>query len=275
MKIDNLFLENFVRDLKEPEDFFRGRCLASGFSLPDNILLFFHDFTAPMPNAHGRHTVVIPLDDMTYFVERKKIELNPGMILYIPPYAVRFLHPDSPGYRRLFITFDTTGVQSYLPQTGAYELHENDEKLHAFLQEYRSGAMEDISISLMKFLNSQKAVCRRAVSESELPPKIVQVISGIESRISEIYGIKSLADSVEISESRLRALFRRHLGVSIGKFIAEKKMDYARNSLLNSNLSIADIAKNCGFSNVYVFSAFFKRNAGIPPLYFRQKNKRT
>ena len=122
----------------------------------------------------------------------------------------------------------------------------------------------------MKFLNSQKSVYYRALSESELPEMIVQVISRIESQLSEVCCIKSLSASLDISESRLRALFRQHMGVSIGKFIAEKKMDYARYSLLNSNASIADIARNSGFANVYVFSAFFKRNAGLSPLRFRQ-----
>ena len=270
MKNDNLFLEDFVKDVVEPEDLFKGRCLPANFSLPDNILIFFHDFTAPVPDSHGRHTIVIPLDAMTYFVERKKIELGPGLFLYIPPYAVRFLHPDSPGYRRLFITFDVRGTQPYLPQVGVYELAENNKMLETFLHEYTSGPIESASIALMNFLNSQKSVCYRALSESELPEIIVQAISRIESQISEVYCIKSLSDSLNISESRLRALFRQYMGVSIGRFIAEKKMDYARYSLLNSALPIADIAKNCGFANVYVFSAFFKRNAGLSPLRFRQ-----
>ena len=273
MKNDNLFLENFVRNLSEPEDLFKGRCLPANFALPDNILLFFHDFIAPLPNSHGRHTVVIPMDRMTYFVERKKIELDPGLFLYIPPYAVRFLHPDSPGYRRIFITFDIKETQPYLPQMGTYELAANSEQLHAFLHEYTSGSIEAASITLMKFLSLRKTAYPSALSESELPEIIVQAISRIESQIAGVYSIKSLAGSLDISESRLRALFRQHMGVSIGRFIAEKKMDYARYSLLNSNASITDIAKNSGFANVYVFSAFFKRNAGLSPLHFRQRKK--
>ena len=216
---------------------------------------------------------MLPLDKMTYFVERRRIELTPGLCLYIQPYAVRFLHPDSPGYRRLFITFDTKGTQPYLPQAGVYELAESSARLHSFLREYMSEPIESASIALMNFLSSLKSVYSRAISESELPERIAQAISLIESQLSEVYCIKSLSDSVGISESRLRALFRQHMGVSIGRFIAEKKMDYARYSLLNSDASIADIAKNSGFANVYVFSAFFKRNAGLSPLRFRQSNK--
>lgn len=273
MKNDNSFLENFAKNLEEPEDFFKGRCLPAGFALPDNILMFFHDYTLPMPNSHGRHTLVIPLDRMTYFVERKKIELSPGLILYIPPYAVRFLHPDSPGYRRLFITFDTKGVQPYLPQMGAYELRKNYGILRSFLDKYKTGPMAETSIALMNFLSEQKSVRSGISTESKLPKKIVDVISRIETQISEVYCIKSLSDSVDISESRLRALFRQYMGISIGRFIAEKKMDYARYSLLNSHMPVADIARNSGFANVYVFSAFFKRNAGVSPLHFRQNNQ--
>ena len=223
MKNDVLFLEKFAKDVVEPEDLFKGRCLPTNFALPDNILIFFRDFIAPVPDAHGRHTVVIPMDNMTYFVERKKIELTPGLFLYIPPYAVRFLHPDSPGYRRLFITFDIRDAQPYLPQMGVYELFENIEILHTFLHEYMFAPIESVSITLMKFLNSQKSVYDRALSESELPEIIMQVISRIESQISEVYCIKSLSNHLDISESRLRALFRQYMGISIGKFITKKK----------------------------------------------------
>ena len=56
-------------------------------------------------------------------------------------------------------------------------------------------------------------------------------------------------------------------------FISQKKMDYARYYILNSNMSVADIAQNSGFVNVNVFSVFFKRNAGVSPLYFRKNSR--
>ena len=275
MKFDNTYLENFGKTLVEPENFFRGRTLNGGFALPDNILIFFRaqGLTGQRAHGHGRHTLMFPLDKMVYYVDQKRIELDPGMFLYIPPYALRLQHPDSPGYRRLFVTFDTKGDQSYLPESGAYALDGCTEQLCCFLNEYSTGTMEDTAIALMKFLQKPKSIHRPLENESILPMTVVRVIRMIESRLAEVYDLKSLADVAGISESHLRTLFRRHMGISIGKFIADKKMCFARNALLNSNRSIAGIAAESGFANVYVFSAFFKRHAGISPLNYRKNHQ--
>src|SRR5574344_2361053 len=92
--------------LPEPENLFAGRRLPEEFRLPDNILVFFHDFINPMPNAHGRWTIVLPFDAMIYFLERSRVMLNPGDLLLIPPHTMRYLYPKSSGYRRLFITYE-------------------------------------------------------------------------------------------------------------------------------------------------------------------------
>ena len=61
------------------------------------------------------------------------------------------------------------------------------------------------------------------------------------------------------------------MGISIGKFIAGKKVDFARYALRCTNMSVAEIAEEAGFANIYVFSTFFKRHTGVSPLRFRQQ----
>ena len=150
---DILFLKNYVRTVQEPENLFSGKRLPHGFALPDNILIFFHDFTSPAPDAHGRHTLVFPLEKMIYFVERQRIELVPGMMLYVPPFALRFLHPDSNGYGRFFITFEVKGEQPYLPEPGGFDLTDSNwQNLRVFLDEFNSGSAVNAIIVFTKFL---------------------------------------------------------------------------------------------------------------------------
>ena len=269
---DFLFLKDYVRTVREPENLFSGTRLPANFALPDNILIFFHDFTSPAPDAHGRHTLVFPLEKMIYFVERKRVELAPGMMLYVPPYALRFLHPDSAGYGRFFITFEVGGAQPYLPEPGAFEL--TDEawlKLRSFLNCFSAGVPDRVSVTLVDFFNSLPNIRKDAVSESGLPENLLRVIELIETSLSAVPDIAPLAVRAGLSESHLRALFRRYMGISIGKFISGKKIDYARFALSSSDLSIAEIAEGAGFANIYVFSTFFKRNTGISPARFRKQ----
>lgn len=276
MKNDGLlFLRDYVRTVREPENLFSGRRLPAGFALPDNILIFYHDFTAPAPDAHGRHTLVFPLEKMVYFVERQRFALSPGTMLYVPPYASRFLHPNSPGYGRFFITFEVGGAQEYLPEAGVFELTDSAwGALRRFLDCFTSDTPANAAVALMEFLSDRRNPIRKdADGESELPENLLRVIERVETSLADLPTIAQIAKRAGLSPSHLRALFRRHMGVSLGKFIAGKRLDYARFALTHTELSIAQIAENAGFANIYVFSTFFKRNTGRPPLRFRQQTR--
>ncbi|MGI6356428.1 MAG: helix-turn-helix domain-containing protein [Lentisphaeria bacterium] len=256
--------------MTEPEDLFSGRRLPHGFSLPDNILVFFHDFTASAPNSHSRHTLVIPLDEMVYYVERQQVEMHLGELLYVPPFALRFLHPGSPGYRRLFITFEVNGLQRYLPRSGLFELTPDVlRSLQNFLRNFFTHSEEELAWALMQLL-AQLSSAHLVIKAGEpLPEALLQAIDHIECDLAILGDVKQLAFKVGLSPSHLRALFRQHFGVPIGKYIAQKRADYAQYQLKNSDLTIGEIAQKSGFANIYVFSTFFKRNVGVSPLQYR------
>lgn len=276
MQEDFAFLDQYARKLAEPDNLFSGLHLPENFSLPDNILVFFHDYTALAPNAHGRHTLVIPLDRMTYYLGRSRIELAPGVLLYVPPFVMRFLHPDSPGYRRLFITFEVALPQKYLPQAGLFFLNDAAlPPLKKFLGHYRQSAPAHSAFSLMELLQHLESAEQTVPEAKLLPESIERAILFIENDLSKTGGIADAARAAGLSESRLRTLFRESVGLPLGKFIIAKKLDLAKYLLLNSRCSAAKIARQCGFANIFVFSTFFKRHTGLPPLRFRRQGTET
>lgn len=269
-------LSDYAQRIPEPENLFSGRVVDPAFRLPDNILIFYHDFSTPLPNAHGRHTLVIPFNPMTYFIDGRRIELAPGDLLYIPPYAVRFMHPDSAGYRRLFITFELSGPQNYLPPAGAFTFTPRSETaLKHFLEQYASAGPEHAAFALMDLLLLQCGRPPEKTSGNPLPAAVEKVIELVDAHLSESGGIKDLAERAGLSESHLRQLFRRYAGLSLGRFILGKRLDYAKYHLACSEKRIAEIAEGCGFANIYVFSAFFRRNTGESPLRFRKAHARS
>lgn len=72
------------------------------------------------------------------------------------------------------------------------------------------------------------------------------------------------------SYPHLNKLFLHDTGVSVGKFFSKKKLDYALTSIKCSEESLQKISDTLGFSTYSHFSAFFKKNTGIPPLQYRQ-----
>jgi len=276
MKNDDLIrLKGYASEIREPENLFSGKRLPKKFALPDNILVFFHDFTAPSPNAHGRYTLVVPLDRMTYYVERMRLELEPGTVLLIPPHAMRYLHPGSPGYRRLFLTFELPGPQEYLPgdvpsrpKPGAWR------ELWTFLDGYRNDSPEECAWKLFRLLRELRSGPGTAPeSAAVLPLPVAKAIEFMETHLGEPIGMTDVAECAGLSESHLRALFRQHTGIAPGQYLLRRRFEAAKHRLLHTDLGIAEIAERCGFANVFVFSGFFRKHAGIPPLRFRKEAK--
>ena len=51
------------------------------------------------------------------------------------------------------------------------------------------------------------------------------------------------------------------------------RIKYAYNKLCQSDITINDIAFECGFKSIAYFSTTFKRYTGISPLSIKSKNK--
>jgi AraC-like DNA-binding protein len=71
-----------------------------------------------------------------------------------------------------------------------------------------------------------------------------------------------------------RYLFKKEMGVSPKEFILNKRFDYAKNLLENTNLPLYEIASSCGFSDFPQFSVFIKKRTGFSPRDYR-KSKST
>lgn len=97
-------------------------------------------------------------------------------------------------------------------------------------------------------------------------------IKYVKAHLREDPSLKDTAESINISASYLSKIFVMHLHTPYSAFVANEKLAYARRLLLNSKLSVTEIAVECGYSSNAYFSDCFKRATGTSPLRFR-KNK--
>ncbi|MEA4862994.1 MAG: helix-turn-helix domain-containing protein [Victivallaceae bacterium] len=268
---DILSLKKIAGRLPEPENLFAGRLLPPRFAPPDSILVFHHDYVAAAPNAHGRYTLVVPLCAMTYFVERRKVELEPGMALLVPPHSMRYLSPASAGYGRIFITFELPEPQEYLPDDILCGLSPAGLRLlRRFMFQYRRSDPVAASTALMLLLRSLNDHPVAIAEEHRFPLPVLKAIEFISAHLPEPIGNPEIAEAAGISESHLRGLFRDKVGMTPGRYLAHQRLDAAKHRLLHTSMSIEQISRSCGYSSIYVFSAFFRKQTGISPLRFRR-----
>lgn len=94
-------------------------------------------------------------------------------------------------------------------------------------------------------------------------PKLVQIIQTMERSTEEPVSPSELARAVNMSTRQLERLFRRYLNRSPKRYYMELRLEKARNLLLQTDMSVINVALACGFTSPSHFSkcyrAYFNR----------------
>ena len=84
----------------------------------------------------------------------------------------------------------------------------------------------------------------------------------IRDRACHGISVDQVCDLVDCSRSTLDNLFKKHLGRPMAQEMLKVRLNRGMRLLENSNLSIEEVAKECGFTSATYFCRFFKREAG-------------
>ena len=79
-----------------------------------------------------------------------------------------------------------------------------------------------------------------------------------------------LALACRISDKYFQQLFKSAYGMTPIDFLTRKRLQKARQLLVETDAPIGDIAQRCGFSSLYYFSRVFKASQGQSPSEYRK-----
>ncbi|MDZ7788414.1 MAG: GlxA family transcriptional regulator [Halofilum sp. (in: g-proteobacteria)] len=96
-------------------------------------------------------------------------------------------------------------------------------------------------------------------------PKLIETVSIMESNIEEPISLDELARHVGVSRRQLERLFQKHLSCVPTRYYLELRLARARQLLLQTSISIVDVAFACGFVSAPHFSKCYRDYFGIPP----------
>ena len=99
-------------------------------------------------------------------------------------------------------------------------------------------------------------------------PVKVDIRRVVEENYTSPISIEELAYLSGRSLSSFKRDFQSIYGVSPAKWIREKRLSKARQMLLSSHMSVADVAYSLGFENPTHFSRIFKQQYGASPSTF-------
>ncbi|MFI3303470.1 MAG: AraC family transcriptional regulator [Rikenellaceae bacterium] len=96
-----------------------------------------------------------------------------------------------------------------------------------------------------------------------------RVIGYISHNFHRNITLDELADYTDMNRTALCRHFRSHAGRSIFEFLLNFRIDFTKQQLKTTNLTISEIAQSAGFHNLPNFNVQFKRIEGCTPSEYR------
>ena len=89
----------------------------------------------------------------------------------------------------------------------------------------------------------------------------------------EEMSLNQAALAAGLSPNRFSALFSREMGMTFIEYLIGKRMEKARELLMNTDLRSSEIAYRSGYKDPHYFSATFKKLHGLSPREYRMRGK--
>ncbi|MGY9035360.1 MAG: GlxA family transcriptional regulator [Rhodobacterales bacterium] len=96
-------------------------------------------------------------------------------------------------------------------------------------------------------------------------PKLSRVIQTMEVNIEDPISPSDLASNVGMSTRQLERLFRRYLNKSPKRYYMGLRLQKARNLLMQTDMSVINVALSCGFSSPSHFSKCYRSHYETTP----------
>lgn len=100
--------------------------------------------------------------------------------------------------------------------------------------------------------------------------RIQEAINYIQEHLGEDISLEAIASHLSISPYYLSHLFKQLMGISPYQYVLQQRVERAKRLLRKSELTIAEIALECGFANQAHLAKHFRTLVGISPKAYRE-----
>ena len=126
----------------------------------------------------------------------------------------------------------------------------------------------DLLITTLLSILSHRLLDRQTTPQSRLD--LARLDQYIDQHLARGIRVEDLAGLVHLSSAHFTELFRIRTGLPPYQYILRKRLNAARQLLLESRLPLIDIAERSGFANQSALSHAFRRHFGYAPGALRQ-----
>ena len=107
-----------------------------------------------------------------------------------------------------------------------------------------------------------------------LPQELLRLMDFVHNHIDQPITLQDLSSLAEKSPATLHRLFQKHLYTSPAQWVADQRFNEAQRLCRTTHLTATELAHRLGFGDIYHFSKFFKRKAGLSIREYRSQQGR-
>lgn len=104
-------------------------------------------------------------------------------------------------------------------------------------------------------------------------PKLMEAVALMEANLEEPMSLDELSNAVALSRRQLERLFQKYLGCAPTRYYLDLRLNKARQLLLQTAMSVVDVALACGFVSAPHFSKCYRDCYGKPPRDERRRKE--
>jgi len=101
--------------------------------------------------------------------------------------------------------------------------------------------------------------------------RIRKVLDHIHENPYRSYSLEELMQIAGIKKTLFLQEFRSVTGTTPNQYVTDQRLEYARELLMGTDASVMQIARQCGFEDVFYFSRCFKKRFHLSPREYRKE----
>lgn len=112
---------------------------------------------------------------------------------------------------------------------------------------------------------------RKSTQLSDTKTKLAQVLSYLDQHFTESVNLDTISELFFISKYHLAREFKKEFNQTIIQYVLNKRVTYSKELLRFTDLSIGEIARECGIEDINYFNKVFKRFEKMTASEYRRR----
>lgn len=175
----------------------------------------------------------------------------------------------TPFLRNSYLSSLNFGIYNFILLKENVSLHECCMENERKIMKSTNDSFIDVGIDIISSYGNDS----RYLIEKYTNPHIKAALRYIHQHLSDFLSLEIVSNAICINPSYLSDLFKREVGMKFSDYINIRRITMAKKLLKNTNLSIQEIAEQCGYKNTGYFSTCFKKITGEKASEYRRKEK--